>query len=53
MAAHKALRPTFKLAVSGWTGGPGPESFPLGNESWLNDKLPADIAISAINVECG
>jgi hypothetical protein len=33
--------------------GPGPESFPPGNASWLNDQLPADVAVSAINVECG
>eukprot|EP01052_Picozoa_sp_SAG31_P031064 SAG31_NODE_3252_length_4490_cov_1.814165_3_plen_742_part_00 len=53
LAAHKKLKPSFGLAVSGWTMGPGPESFPPGNASWLNKQLPPDVAISAINVECG
>ena len=53
IAAHRNVKPSFGLAVSGWTMGPGPESFPPGNASWLNDKLPPDVAVSAINPECG
>jgi hypothetical protein len=49
IAAHRNVKPSFGLAVSGWTMGPGPESFPPGNATWLNDKLPPDVAISAIN----
>ena len=51
--AHLRLKPNFTLAVSGWTLGPGPESNPRGNASWLNDQLPANVAIGAMNVECG
>lgn len=53
VTAHGNVKPSFRLAVSGWTLGPGPESFPPGNATWLNDKLPQSVAISAINPECG
>ena len=53
ITAHRNVKPAFGLAVSGWTMGPGPESFPPGNATWLNDKLPPSVAISAINPECG
>jgi hypothetical protein len=53
LTAHSNVKPSFGVAVSGWTMGPGPETFPPGNATWLNDKLPPTVAISAINPECG
>ena len=31
----------------------GPETFPPGDAGWLNDKLPPQVAIGAMNIECG
>ena len=53
IAAHTQLKPNFSLAVSGWTLGPGPETFPKGDAGWLNDQLPPEVAIGAMNIECG
>jgi hypothetical protein len=57
LSAHAKVKrehgASFELAVSGWTMGPGPESFPPGNASILNNWLPANVTISAINPECG
>eukprot|EP01052_Picozoa_sp_SAG31_P015605 SAG31_NODE_1008_length_10407_cov_2.369131_6_plen_129_part_00 len=51
--AHTRIRPSWDLAVSGWTLGPGPETFPPGDGGWLNAQLPANVSIGAMNVECG
>lgn len=31
----------------------GPESNPRGTGGWLNDKLPSNVSIGSMNVECG
>lgn len=54
ITAHNRLQPNnFSLAISGWTLGPGPETNPRGSGGWINDQLPSNVSIGAMNVECG